>query len=182
MGEVRDRLLRAAYDVVVAGDWGGARMADIAAAAGVSRQTLYNEFGTKDGLARALALHEAERFLTGVVRSIDGQPDPARAAAAAVAWSLETAGANPLVKAALTDDAAGLLPLLTTRSGAVVTSLRDGVTTALLERWPVLDPAETTWVAEVAVRLTVSHLVVPTEAAQVTVDHVETLVRRLLPT
>lgn len=182
MGEVRERLLRAAYDVAVAGSWGQARMADIAAAAGVSRQTLYNEFGTKDGLADALALHEAERFLAGVLRSLEGRPDPAAAVAAAVDWSLHAAGANPLVKAALTDDTAGLLPLLTTRSDAVLVALRDGVAAALLDRWPRLDPGETRWVTEVAVRLTVSHLVVPTEAAEVTVGHVETLVRRLLPT
>ena len=46
----RDALLDAAYDVVVAGDWQSARMVDVAAAAGVSRQTLYNEFGSKDAL------------------------------------------------------------------------------------------------------------------------------------
>ena len=34
--------------------WTGVRMVDVAAAAGVSRQTLYNEFGSKEGLGAAL--------------------------------------------------------------------------------------------------------------------------------
>ncbi|MGQ5228634.1 helix-turn-helix domain-containing protein, partial [Streptomyces sp. yara] len=38
--------------------WSAVRMVDVAAAAGVSRQTLYNEFGSKDGLARALVRRE----------------------------------------------------------------------------------------------------------------------------
>jgi AcrR family transcriptional regulator len=60
---MRDTILDAAYDLVVARGWTAARMADIAAAVGLSRQTLYNEFGSKDGLAAAVALRETERFL-----------------------------------------------------------------------------------------------------------------------
>ncbi len=41
----RDALLDAAYDAVVNGDWARTRMLDVARVAGVSRQTLYNEFG-----------------------------------------------------------------------------------------------------------------------------------------
>jgi AcrR family transcriptional regulator len=181
MASVRDRLLDAAWSAAVAGTWHAVPMADLAARAGVSRQTLYNEFGTKDGLARALALREAERLLAGVGATMAGRRDPAAAVAAAVDWSLAQAAANPLVKAALTDDAGGMLPWLTTRSGAVLEALRDGLATTLRESWPVLAPDETRWVAELAVRLAVSHLVVPTEPADVTVAHVETVVRRLLP-
>ena len=61
----REALLDAAYDVVVAGNWETARMLDVAATAGVSRQTLYNEFGSKDALAEALAMREAQRFIEG---------------------------------------------------------------------------------------------------------------------
>ena len=45
-------------------------MVDVAAAAGVSRQTLYNEFGSKDGLARALVRREADAYLAGVDRAL----------------------------------------------------------------------------------------------------------------
>ncbi|MGH3321147.1 MAG: TetR family transcriptional regulator, partial [Streptosporangiaceae bacterium] len=73
----RDALLEAAYDVIVAGEWGRARMADVAAAAGVSRQTLYNEFGGKDAVCEALAVREAGCFLNGIraaMEAHEGEP------------------------------------------------------------------------------------------------------------
>ncbi|MGH8867523.1 MAG: TetR family transcriptional regulator [Actinomycetes bacterium] len=180
-GSTRDALLDAAYHAAVAGDWAHVRMADVAVAAGVSRQTLYKAFGSKDALAEAVAIREGARFVEGtveVVRHTAG--DPGTAAGAAVRWALGEAAANPLVEAALTDETAGLLPLLTTRSGALLVTLRDGIADALRRRWPDLPPDETAWVAEVGVRLAVSALVVPTEPVDTTADHVATLVRRLL--
>ena len=58
----RDALLDAAYDAALAGDWERVRMADVAAAAGVSRQTLYYEFGSKDALAHVI-WDEVQRLL-----------------------------------------------------------------------------------------------------------------------
>ncbi|TDC43122.1 TetR/AcrR family transcriptional regulator, partial [Micromonospora sp. KC207] len=63
MGEVRDAarqrlrdsIVDAARRQTIAGGWDGVRMGGVAAAAGVSRQTVYNEFGTKAGLAEELA-------------------------------------------------------------------------------------------------------------------------------
>ena len=57
--------------------WSSARMADLAARAGVSRQTLYNEFGNRDQPAAALALREAERS------GADGHAAPPRPAKSA---------------------------------------------------------------------------------------------------
>ncbi|UQI47994.1 TetR/AcrR family transcriptional regulator [Streptomyces sp. HU2014] len=105
MPAARELLLDAAFAALGSRPWSGVRMVDVAAAAGVSRQTLYNEFGSKDGLARALVRRETEAFLAGVVRALAG-PGPgadagARCAAGAV-WILRTARVNPLVRAALT--------------------------------------------------------------------------------
>src|SRR3954467_6796789 len=67
----RDALLAAAYDAAVSGDWARTRMLDVARAAGVSRQTLYNEFGSKDALAQAMAMREIEQFIEGPERALD---------------------------------------------------------------------------------------------------------------
>ena len=56
--------------------WTAVRMVDVAAAAGVSRQTLYNEFGSKDGLARALVRRAADGYLAGVDRTLGRRPRP----------------------------------------------------------------------------------------------------------
>jgi AcrR family transcriptional regulator len=95
----RQALLDAAYDAALAGDWDRSRMADVAKTAGVSRQTLYYEFGSKDALAEALALREAARWMEGADAAIVGhEGTPSEAVAAGTVWTLEEAARNPLLK------------------------------------------------------------------------------------
>ncbi|MFI5427330.1 TetR/AcrR family transcriptional regulator [Aeromicrobium sp. UC242_57] len=56
---VRIRLLDAAHGIIESDGWNTVTMARIAEVAGVSRQTVYNEFGTKHGLAEQLAMRAA---------------------------------------------------------------------------------------------------------------------------
>ncbi|MET7800116.1 TetR/AcrR family transcriptional regulator [Streptomyces decoyicus] len=109
MPAARESLLGAAYTALMNRPWAAVRMVDVAAAAGVSRQTLYNEFGSKEGLARALVRRETESYLAGVARALSRgasaagtRGDAAGRVVAAAAWTLRTARANPLVRAALT--------------------------------------------------------------------------------
>jgi len=176
----REALLAAAYAAAVAGEWERVRMADVATAAGVSRQTLYNEFGTKDSLAAALALREADAFLDGtdaLLRNHVGSPGSA--VEAAVLYTLERAADNPLLKAALTLDD-GLLPFLTTRGEPLLIAARRRITDFFLARWPSLAADDVDLVAETTVRLTVSHLVMPTEPPATTAARIAQLVRRYL--
>lgn len=77
---VRERLMDAAYAEVVAGRWTQQRMADIASAAEVSRQTLYNVFGSKEGLLQAVVVREADSLLDQVVALLDeDRSDPVHA-------------------------------------------------------------------------------------------------------
>lgn len=158
----RDALLDAAYDAALAGDWAGARMADVAGAAGVSRQTLYYEFGSKDALAQALALREAERWLAGADDAIVGhEGSPEQAVAAATRWTLEEAARNPLLKAVLTDDVGGLLPFLTTRAEQLQRAAREHLEEHLAAHWPAFPADRLHLVADTVTRLTFSHLVLP---------------------
>ncbi|WP_129294268.1 TetR/AcrR family transcriptional regulator [Streptomyces lydicus] len=109
MPAARESLLDAAYTALTQRAWTAIRMVDVAAAAGVSRQTLYNEFGSKEGLARALVRRETENYLAGVARALSrgasaagARGDAAGRVVAAAAWTLRTARANPLVRAVLT--------------------------------------------------------------------------------
>ncbi|MCC3776937.1 TetR family transcriptional regulator [Streptomyces sp. UNOB3_S3] len=122
MPAARELLLDAAFTALGTRPWHGVRMVDVAAAAGVSRQTLYNEFGSKDGLARALVRREAETFLGGVEHALATARDAVDAAAAAAGaaagdrcaaaalWTLRTARVNPFVRAALTGCRGDRLP------------------------------------------------------------------------
>lgn len=162
----RDLLLDAAYDAALAGDWDRVRMGDVARAAGVSRQTLYYEFGSRDALAEAVALREADRWIAGAFAAIEGHDgSPTEAITAATVWTLEEAARNPLLKAVLTDDHGGLIPWLTTRSEHLQARAREHLE-AFLEakaaaHWPALDPVRRRLAADTVVRLTFSHLVLP---------------------
>jgi AcrR family transcriptional regulator len=182
----RDALLDAAYDAAVAGDWAHTRMADVARAAGVSRQTLYNEFGSKDALAQALALREAERFIAGTEAALEeAHPDdPIQAVAAAALYTLQTAADNPLLKAALVDDSGGLLPFLTTRGEPVIAAARASFENYYSTHWPSLTKRDITLAAETIVRLTISYLVLPSDtpdaSAEAIAARLADLARKLL--
>ncbi|MXM68410.1 TetR family transcriptional regulator [Streptomyces sp. HUCO-GS316] len=102
MPAARETLLDAAFAALARRPWSAVRMVDVAAAAGVSRQTLYNEFGSKEGLARALVRREADGYLAGVDRAL-AQPLDGRDRLAAVAeWTVSLSRENALVRAMLT--------------------------------------------------------------------------------
>ncbi|MBX9394060.1 TetR/AcrR family transcriptional regulator [Streptomyces sp. TRM72054] len=102
MPAARESLLDAAYTALARRPWAAVRMVDVAATAGVSRQTLYNEFGSKEGLARALVRREADGYLAGVDRALSTHSDPRERLMAAAEWTIVAARENTLVRAMLT--------------------------------------------------------------------------------
>jgi AcrR family transcriptional regulator len=102
MPAARESLLDAAFAALTSRPWTAVRMVDVAAAAGVSRQTLYNEFGSKEGLARALVRREADGYLAGVERALAASTDPRDRLTATAEWMAAAARDNVLVRALLT--------------------------------------------------------------------------------
>ncbi|MFG2551767.1 TetR/AcrR family transcriptional regulator [Streptomyces sp. NPDC048581] len=102
MPAARESLLDAAYTALARRSWSAVRMVDVAAAAGVSRQTLYNEFGSKEGLARALVRREADGYLAGVDRALATHSDARERLTATAEWTAGLARDNALVRAMLT--------------------------------------------------------------------------------
>ncbi|MFD4986704.1 TetR/AcrR family transcriptional regulator [Streptomyces sp. NPDC058374] len=103
MPEARAALLTAAETALARRPWSAVRMGEVAAAAGVSRQTLYNEFGSKEGLARALVRRAADSYLAGIERALArpgaGPRDRLRAAAD---WTVAAARPGTLLRSLLT--------------------------------------------------------------------------------
>jgi len=179
----RDLLLDAAADAVLAGvAWDRLRMLDVARSAGVSRQTLYYEFGSRDALGQALALREAARYMAGAEAAMAGhEGSPGQAVGAATEWTLVEAGQNPLLKAVLTDDTGGLMPFLTTRAEALLDAMREHRATYLSARWPGLEQGRVLAVADAVNRLTLSHLVLPGGRPDEVAAGITRLVDALLP-
>jgi AcrR family transcriptional regulator len=182
MPAARESLLEAAYTALARRPWSAVRMVDVAAAAGVSRQTLYNEFGSKDGLARALVRREADGYLAGVERALGGSVGPRERLTATAEWTAAAGRDNALVRAMLTGSWHERLPApplaAVPSSTAVpaqrradgplptprdfVRAVRDRAVTALSE--PGAAPADTAELArscELVVRLALSCVAAP---------------------
>ena len=119
---LRETLFGAARDELQSKAWSEITMSNIAEVAGVSRQTLYKEFGSRDEFGQAFVIHEGERFLDGVDAAVRQHLDDPRAAVgAALELFLSTAGEDPLVRILLSDDGTGgMLPFVTTQGMPVV--------------------------------------------------------------
>ncbi|WP_370421309.1 TetR/AcrR family transcriptional regulator [Streptomyces sp. QH1-20] len=201
MPAARELLLDAAFVALAARPWSGVRMVDVAAAAGVSRQTLYNEFGGKDGLGRALVRREADVFLAGVERTLAdatarGIGDPGDHCAAVALWTLRTARTNPLVRAVLTGCRSERLPATVPaavpaqrarpetpvlRGAPTPTAMADRITDRVAGAITAPAAPETARRAcAAAVRLTLSYVLAPGDSDEAVAVDVARLARALL--
>ncbi len=103
-------------------------MSRLAERVGVSRQTVYNEIGTKPALAEAMILSELERFLAAVESAFDRHPDDLpEAIRAAAGGVLELAQDNRLLHAVVSATHGAdteLLPLLTTHAESLLAAAK----------------------------------------------------------
>ena len=174
---LRDDLLDAAAELIAQRGYRGVRMQDIADAVGVSRQTVYNEFGDKYSLCQALLIRDNERYLDGVNAALAGHDDLQEAVAAAVMYILQTTADDPLKKAVLTGTGSeDLLPLFTTQAEPLFFAARARIVEHAVRHWPELDPEVAAELADAAVRLTHSHTMVPARPP----EHVARLVARIV--
>jgi AcrR family transcriptional regulator len=163
-------LFGAARDELQHRAWSEITMSDIAGAAGVSRQTLYKEFGSRDEFAQAFVIHEGERFLDAVDTAVrEHLDDPRAAVGAALETFLRTAGEDPLVRILLSDDGtAGLLPFVTTQGMPVVQWATARLTATIEEGWPEAPAEKARLLAESLVRLAISHVTAPGDPPETT--------------
>jgi len=143
-------------------------MADIAAAAGVSRQTLYKEFGSREEFARALVLREGDRFVAAVEGAMDAHlEDPTAALLAAFRLFLTVAAEDPLMRAAIAG-ADEMLPLMTTQGQPLVERSTERLHAAIISRWPQVSIHDAALLAECLVRLAISYATLPAGPAGMT--------------
>ncbi|MFI6726406.1 TetR/AcrR family transcriptional regulator [Streptomyces atratus] len=182
MPTARDALLDAALSALVGLPWSAVRMGDVASAAGVSRQTLYNEFGSKDGLARALVRSAADGYLAGVDRALGSAGGTGDRLAATAAWTVRVVRANALVRGLLTGcwgerlprpvhpvaPTASLVPAQrradagTPTPAELLGQVGARAVAALDEGRPPHDPEVLAATCEIALRLALSYALVPT--------------------
>lgn len=119
---MRTTILDGLHRLLLQRTWSTVNMTDVARAAGISRQTLYKEFGTRKGLAQGYALRLADSFVSAVDDAVyANEGDSLRTLYVAFTDFFERSANDPLVLSLLTDDPPpDLLRLVTTESGTLI--------------------------------------------------------------
>jgi AcrR family transcriptional regulator len=172
---LRDTIVAAVDDLVRSRGWSATTMSDVATAAGVSRQTVYNEFGSRRSLVEAYVLREIEALIAGVEDAVRASHEDARSAMhAAFGLFLKLASDEPLVQVIVADAEGGELIRLLTGLGRQVATDRIG--RLIVEVWPKVSLADAELVAESMARLAISHALLPTSDPEDTAAAVTRLV------
>ncbi|WP_370291230.1 TetR family transcriptional regulator [Nocardioides sp.] len=162
---LHDRLVDAAVRLTTTSGWAKVTMARLADDVGVSRQTVYNEIGTKADLASAMILRELDNFLAGVTRSFDENPgDLVAAIRDSARRVLKYAQDNALLHAVVSATHGAdteLLPLLTTHSESLLEGAKQVVAARVAEYDVSLPPERLEASIDMVVRLVLSHIMQP---------------------
>jgi AcrR family transcriptional regulator len=185
---LRDRLVTTAVEMTLAHGWAQVTMARLAAEVGVSRQTVYNEIGTKPALAEAMILAELDRFLGVVTEAFDAHPDDdpdnlVRAIDAAARGVLESAQGNDLLKAVVSATHGAdteLLPLLTTHADSLLEAAKIVVADRVAAYDVPLEPARLDAAIDMVVRVVLSHVMQPSGTPAATAEDLAWIAARVL--
>lgn len=163
---LRDTVLDAMRAELLAKDWSAITLTDVARTAGISRQTIYNEFGSRQGLAQAYALRLADRLVDEIEGSIEAHVGDVYGAFLAGFRAFFTASAaDPLIISLLSGEAKpDLLQLITTDSGPIITGCSLRLTRALRDSWVRAGEEDAGVLARAIVRLALSYVSMPPES------------------
>lgn len=181
---LRDRLVSTAVELTLTDGWSQVTMARLAAEVGVSRQTVYNEIGTKAALAESMILAELDRFLTVVAEAFDAHPDDLVGAIEAASTAvLQLAQGNELLKAVVSATHGAdteLLPLLTTHAESLLAAAKQVVTERVAAYDLPLGPRRSDAAIDMVVRVVLSHVMQPSGAPEETAADLAWIASRVL--
>lgn len=181
---LRVRLLDASAAVFAEEGWRKLTMTKVADRAGVSRQTVYNEFGNKQQLAEQLVLRELDTFLDVVRDSFGSEPDLVAAVRRALVGALRSAEENDLLRVVLGSGHTGdseLLPFITQSQG-LIDRATEFLVAEVQTHFPDVQLAQDRLrvAMESIVRLVLSHVTRPSGTPEDTADGLTWLVGSVL--
>ncbi|KRQ20851.1 TetR family transcriptional regulator [Mycobacteroides chelonae] len=163
---LRESVLDALGDLLRHQDWSAVTMSAVARRAGVSRQTLYNEFGSRQGLAQGYALRLALRLADSVNDAIYANVGDIHGALhqGFAAFFAESA-ADPMVISLLTGEAKPeLMRLVTVDSALIVLPASARLTESFANSWVAASEEDASILARSIVRLAISYVSMPPES------------------
>ncbi len=181
---LRQRIVEAAVGLTTEVGWSQVTMSKLADRVGVSRQTVYNEIGTKPALAEAMILTELDRFLQVVSAAFDRHPDDlVGAIRAASRGVLELAQDNRLLHAVVSATHGAdteLLPLLTTHAESLLAAAKLVVADKVAPYDVQVDAAHLEAAIDMVVRVVLSHVMQPSGSPAETADDIAWISARVL--
>lgn len=163
---LRDSLLDALHDLLTERDWSAVRMSDVAAATTVSRQTVYNEFGSRYGLAQGYAVRLTNRFAGHVADSLaDHVDDVTGALRTAFTEYFTGVATDPLIASLLSGEAKpDLMKLITTDVAPIIATASDRLAQAFREStWLSMPDSDTERISRAITRMALSYVAMPPE-------------------
>lgn len=183
-GMLRPRIIATAIDLTTRSGWSTVTMGRLAEEVGVSRQTIYNEVGSKPALAEAMVLDELGRFLGVVAGAFDEHPDDlVEAIRGAVRGVLEMAQQSAFLRAVVSAThgaSSDLLPLLTTRADTLLNTAKEWLTVRVKDFEHPFDDRQLAGVIDVIVRTVLSHVMEPSQEPGRTADDIAWVADRVL--
>ncbi|MGW0175406.1 TetR family transcriptional regulator [Rhodococcus sp. NPDC003322] len=163
---LRESVLGSMRELLTAKDWPEITMTDVAAAAGVSRQTLYNEFKSRQGLAAAYALALADTFVGAVDDAVYSNVGrPREALIMGFTNFFRQSAADPLVRSLLTGEAKpDLLRLITTDSAPLIDRAATRLAETFRRSWVQASEADAAILGRGIARLAISYISMPPES------------------
>ncbi|MEN4475859.1 TetR/AcrR family transcriptional regulator [Mycolicibacterium cosmeticum] len=163
---LRDSILDGMRELLLVRDWSSITLTDVARAAGISRQTIYNEFGSRQGLAEGYALRLADRLVDAVAHAINhnvGQVYEAFLEGFRAFFA--DSASDPLVISLLTGAAKpDLLQIITIGSGPIITRCSTRLQETFQTSWIRSSDEDAGVLARAIVRLAMSYVSMPPEA------------------
>lgn len=170
---MRTTILDGLHDLLLQRTWSTVNMTDVAVSAGISRQTLYKEFGTRKGLAQGYALRLTDTFVSAVDDAVyANEGDSLRTLYVAFTEFFGRSASDPLVLSMLTDDPPpDLLRLVTTESGTLIEHAARRLAETFERSWLRASAHNADVLGRTVVRLALSYISMPpSNSADVAAD------------
>ena len=163
---LRESVLDAMREELLTKDWSAITLTDVARTAGISRQTIYNEFGSRQGLSQGYAMRLADGLVDQIHDAIaDNVGDVYAAFLQGFRDFFAESAADPLVISLLTGTSKpDLLQLITTDSAPIITQASARLTDAFMNSWVSCSEADAGVLARAIVRLAMSYVSMPPES------------------
>lgn len=163
---LRDSILDGMRELLLTRDWSSITLSDVAKAAGISRQTIYNEFGSRQGLAQGYALRLADRLVDQIDAAIkDNVGDVSAAFLRGFRDFFAESAADPLVISLLSGSTKpDLLQIITTDSAPIISRCSARLTESFMDSWVLVSEEDAGVLARAIVRLAMSYVSMPPEA------------------